>query len=195
LAGEGNVIEIELAEIEDRIPTYPPQAQADLRWLVREVRKLYNLGSRHPEPPASAIYDPLTGLLSGGAYGVRFAMARARAGRNKKMFAVMSIDVPLAKRVAAGALSEQDAEETLKQIAARLTDCVRETDTVARIDHEKFAVILEDLAIPENAERVKQNVQAALAQPVKLGERAVRAEPSISLQFYQTSRPAGSSLH
>ena len=41
------MIEIELADIEDRIPTYPTQAQADIRWLVREVRKLYNLGSRH----------------------------------------------------------------------------------------------------------------------------------------------------
>jgi diguanylate cyclase (GGDEF)-like protein len=189
------VIEIELAEIEDRIPTYPAQAQADIRRLVREVRKLYNLGSRHPEPPASAIYDPLTGLLSGGAYGVRFAMARARAGRNKKMFAVMSIEIPLTKNIAAGALSEQEAEETLKQIAERLTGCVRETDTVARIDYEKFAVILEDLAIPENAERVKQKVQTALAQPIKLGERAARAESSVNLQFYQTSRPAGSQLH
>jgi two-component system, sensor histidine kinase LadS len=186
---------MELAEIEDRLPGYPPQAQADIRWLTRELRKLHNLGSRHPESPASAIYDPLTGLLSGGAYGVRFAMARARAGRNKKIFAVMSIELPLAKNMAAGALSKQEAEETLKQIAARLTGCVRETDTVARVDHEKFAVILEDLALPENAERVKQKVQAALAEPVKLGERAARAESSVSLQFYPTSRPVESSLH
>ncbi len=189
------MIEIELADIEDRIPTYPTQAQADIRWLVREVRKLYNLGSRHPEPPASAIYDPLTGLLSGGAYGVRFAMARARAGRNKKMFAVMSIDVPVGKGIAAGTLTEQEAEEQLKQIALRLTACVRETDTVARIDHEKFAVILEDLTVPENAERVKGKVQEALAQPMNLGKRSVQAESSVSLQFYQTSRPAGASLH
>jgi len=189
------VIEIELAEIEDRIPTYPSQAQADIRWLARELRKLHNLGSRHPEPPASAIYDPLTGVLSGGAYGVRFAMARARAGRNKNHFAVMSIELPLAKNVAAGALSEQEAEETLKQIAARLTGCVRETDTVARVDHEKFAVILEDLALPENAERVKQKVEAALAEPVKLGERATCTELSINLQLYPTSRAAVSKLH
>lgn len=189
------MIEIELAEIEDRIPTYPSQAQADIRWLTREVRKLYNLGSRHPEPPTSAIYDPLTGLPSGGAFGVRFAMARARASRNKKMFAVMSVELLLSKSVATGALSELEAEETLKQIAARLTDCVRETDTVARVDHEKFAVILEDLAVPENAERVKEKVQAALAEPVKLGERAKRAELSINLQFYPTSQPAVSKLH
>ena len=153
------------------------------------------LGTRNAEAPASAIYDSLTGLLSGGAYGVRFAMARARAGRNKKIFAVMSIDLPLSKRVAAGALSEREAEQTLKQVAERLAGCVRETDTLARIDREKFAVILEDLTHPEQAERVQQKVQAALAEPVKLGERAVRADSSVSLQFYPTSKPAESQLH
>lgn len=137
------MIEIELAQIEDRIPTYPPQAQADIRWLARELRKLHNLGTRNAEAPASAIYDSLTGLLSGSAYGVRFAMARARAGRNKKI----------------------------------------------------FAVILEDLSYPEQAHPVKQKIEAALAEPVKLGERAVRADSSISLQFYPTSRPADSKLH
>lgn len=189
------MIEMELAEIEDRIPKYPPQAQADIRWLVREVRKLYNLGSRHPEPPTSAIYDALTGLPSAGAFGVRFAMARARAGRNKKLFAVMSVELPLAKSVAAGTLSEPEAEDTLKQIAARLMACVRETDTVARVDEEKFSVILEDLALPENAERVEQKVRAALAEPLKFGDRAYRVESRISLQFYPTSRPTDSSLH
>lgn len=189
------MIEIELAEIEDRIPKYPPQAQADIRWLMREVRKLYNLGSRHPEPPTSAIYDPVTGLPSGGAFGVRFAMARARAGRNKKMFAVMSVELALARSVAAGALNEQDVEQTLKQIASRLTACVRETDTVARVDEDKFSLILEDLASPQNAERVGHKIRAALAEPVKLADRAVNVESTISLQFYPTARPAGSSLH
>jgi GGDEF domain-containing protein len=189
------VIEIELAEIEDRIPTYPPQAQADIRWLTREVRKLHNLGTRTPEPPTSAIYDSLTGLLSGGAYGVRFAMARARAGRNKRMFAVMSIELALSKNVAAGALSEREVEDTLKQVAERLVVCVRATDTLARIDHEKFAVILEDLNYPEQAQPVKQKVEAALTEPVKLGERAVRADSSVSLQFYPTLKSADSTLH
>lgn len=189
------MIEIELAEIENRLPSYPPQAQADIRWLARELRKLHNLGIRGAETPASAIYDSLTGLLSGGAYGVRFAMARARAGRNKKLFAVISIELALSKKVAAGAMSKQEAEETLKQAAERLTDCVRTTDTLARIDHEKFAVILEDLTVREDAERVKRQIEAALAMPVKLGERAVRADSSVSLQFYPTARPADSSLH
>jgi len=189
------MIEIELAEIEDRIPGYPSDAQADIRWLLREVRKAYNLGTRGAEPPASAIYDSLTGLLSGGAYGVRFAMARARASRYKKIFAVMSIDLSVARGLDTGALTEGEAEEMLKQIAQRLVGIARATDTLARIYQGKFAMILEELTQPEDAERVKQKAEAALAVPVTLRERAVRADATVSLQFYPASRPEGVRLN
>jgi len=190
-----NVIDIELAEIEDRISTHSPQAQADIRWLVTQLRKLYNLGTRNAEVPAAAIYDSLTGLLSGGAYGVRFAMARARARRFKKTFAVMSIDLVLSKEAHAGALSEREAENALKQVAERLVGCVRATDTLSRIDAEKFTVILEDLTSPDDAQRAKQKVEAVLAEPIKLAECAVRANATVSLQFYPTSRPVDPKLH
>ena len=173
-----NVIEIELAEIEDRLPGYSADAQADIRWLARELRKVYNLGLRNAGAPSAAIYDAQTGLLSGGAYGVRFAMARARATRYKKMFAVMSIEVPLSR------MSQRDADEIAKQVAGRLAGCARATDTVARIDSEKFAMILEELSYKEHAERVKQKVEAALAEPMLLEERAVTAEVAVNLQFY-----------
>ena len=189
------MIEIELAQIESRLPTYPPDAQADVRWLVRELRKLHNLGTSLADPPASAIYDTVTGLLSGGAYGVRFAAARARAGRYKKIFAVMRVDLPLAQNAAAGGLGERELHELVKQVAERLVGCARASDTLARIDREKFAMILEDLSYPEHAERVKEKVEAALAEPILLEERAVRADARVSLQFYPASRPAGAKLN
>jgi diguanylate cyclase (GGDEF)-like protein len=179
-----NVIEIELAEIEDRMSAYSADAQADIRWLARELRKVYNLGLRSAGPPSSAIYDTATGLLSGGAYGVRFAMARARATRYRKMFAVMAIDLSLAKGAAGETLSEREADEVVKQVANRLVGCARATDTLARIDREKFAMILEELGHPEHAERVKQKVEGALAEPILLEERAMRADVTVSLQFY-----------
>ena len=64
----------------------------------------------------------------------------------------------------------------LKQVAERLAGIARATDTLARIDQQKFAMILEELTYPEHAERVKQKVEAALAEPFMLWERAVRAE-------------------
>jgi len=185
------VIEIELAEIENRMSAYSADAQADIRWLARELRKVYNLGTRRPEPPASAIYDSLTGLLSGGAYGVRFAMARARAGRYRKIFAVMAIELTQG----AVALSHAETDELLKQVAERLAGIARATDTLARIDQQKFAMILEELTYPEHAERVKQKVEAALAEPFMLWERAVRAGAAVSLQFYPSAVPDGVRLN
>jgi len=179
------VNETELAEIEARISTYPPDAQADLRWLSRELRKAYNLGIPDAGLPASAIYDTLTGLLSGGAYGVRFSMARARARRYKKLFAVMSVDVTLPEEDIA---DPGEAEEILRQVAERLVACARATDTVARIDREKFAVILEELAHPDHAERVKQKVETALGEPLLLPQRVVCASVYVTLQFYEGSR-------
>jgi GGDEF domain-containing protein len=187
------MIDIELAEIENRMPAYSADAQADIRWLVRELRKVYNLGTRTPEPPASAIYDSLTGLLSGGAYGVRFAMARARAGRYRKIFAVMAIELTQAQ--GQGPLSGPELDELLKQVAGRLAGIARATDTLARIDQQKFAMILEELTYPEHAERVKQKVEAALAEPFMLWERAVRAGAAVSLQFYPSAVPEGARLN
>ena len=60
---------------------------------------------------------------------------------------------------------------------------------------EKFAMILEELTYPEHAERVKQKVETALADPILLEERAVRADASVSLQFYPTSRPGDPKLN
>ena len=180
------MIEIQLAEIENRIAAYPPNAQGDIRWLMRELRKVYDLGTGSAEAPSTAIYDAATGLLSGGAYGVRFAAARARAARNKKLFAVMLI---VLTGSAAGALTDREKEEVLKHVGARLHGCARETDTVARVDQEKFAMILEDLAAPEHAERVRQKVEAALMEPIALGARAMRILASVSLQFYPTAKP------
>ena len=60
----------------------------------------------------------------------------------------MTVDLALSKSAAAGELSEREAEEALKQVAERLVGCARATDTIARIDREKFAMILEDLDLP-----------------------------------------------
>jgi hypothetical protein len=50
-------------------------------------------------------------------------------------------------------------------VAERLAGIARATDTLARIDQQKFAMILEELTYPEHAERVKQKVEARSPSP------------------------------
>lgn len=175
--------ERELTEIENRLEKYPAQARHDILRLTQELRRLK---SPH-EIVASAIatsplYDSLTGLLNGGAYGVRFAMARARATRFKKIFAVMSVDVALGG--AAQGVKDEERELTIKHIAGRIEASVRATDTLARIGDENFAVILEDLTHSGHAERVKQIVLDALAEPLVVDGREVAPGISVGIEFY-----------
>ena len=172
--------EAELAEIESRIDQYPPQARHDIVRLTQALRQLYDERGRVDEHSGSPLYDPLTGLLNGGAYGVRFAMARARATRFRKLFAVMSIEVDLTH----APLDSEERELTIRKVADRLEDCVRETDTLARIGEGDFAIILEDLAQADHAERVKQIVQEALGEPLRIGARDRVPEAAVALRFY-----------
>ena len=180
--------ELELDEIEKRIDHYPPQARADILALVRELRRVYALAGRsEPAQPASPLYDAQTGLLNSGAFGVRFAAARARATRYRKMFAVMSIDLT----AAAANTPAEEREQAIKAVAARLDTCVRETDTLARIGEGNFAIILEDLTQADHAERVRETVQEALAAPMEIAGRDAVPSTQVKLRFYPELDRAG----
>jgi len=180
------VEERELSEIENRVEQYPPQARHDILRLTRELRRLTST-ARPPTPleATSPLYDALTGLLNGGAYGVRFAMARARATRFKKIFAVMSVDLAFTQDGAAGEpVTPEERDLTIKHVAGRLEVSVRATDTLARIGQENFAVILEDLTHSGHAERVKQIVQDALAEPLVIDGHKVVPKIHVGMEFY-----------
>ena len=172
----------ELIEIESRVGQYPAQARSDILRLTQALRKLSSSPTAAPAQALSHLYDSLTGLLNGGAYGVRFAMARARATRFRKIFAVMSVDVSFGTE--AGPASEDERDLAIKHIAGQLEKSVRATDTLARIGDQNFAVILEDLTHSGHAERVKQIVLDALAEPLVVDGRSVAPEISVGIEFY-----------
>jgi diguanylate cyclase (GGDEF)-like protein len=112
-------------------------------------------------------------------------MARARATRFKKIFAVMSVDVAFTKEGGVGdAVTGEERDLTIKHVAGRLEGSVRATDTLARIGDENFAVILEDLTHSGHAERVKQIVQDALVEPLVIDGRKVVPEIHVGMEFY-----------
>ncbi len=181
--------EKDLNEIERRMNAYPLEARRDIAQLIGELRRLRQVpNAKHTQNSASHLYDALTGLLNAGAYGVRFAMARARATRYRKLFAVMSLDFDQA----ALPLPAVNRDSTLKEIAHRLEGCVRATDTLARIGAENFAIILEDLSQPDQAERVKQHVQEALSELAAPAAGASGVD--IRLQFYPGPQPSAHRL-
>jgi GGDEF domain-containing protein len=61
----------------------------------------------------------------------------------------------------------------------RLKACLRDSDTVARMDGDQFAIAVPVVAANEDIERVAQKVQAALAEPFQIEGHELRISGSI----------------
>ncbi|MDR0616969.1 MAG: GGDEF domain-containing protein [Synergistaceae bacterium] len=94
-----------------------------------------------------AIYDSLTGLANRSVFTGSLSMAIARSKRNGTGGAVLVIDLDRFKAIndVFGFIA---GDELLAKVGRRLVAEVRDTDTVARIGDDEFAVLLSDIAGP-----------------------------------------------
>ncbi len=177
--------ESELADIERRILEYLAQARREALKLTAECRKLSGLAEpTKASPQFSPLHDAVTGLLNHDAYGVQFFAARARAKRNKKRYAVLSVFLAFPREKP----NAQEFDMVLRMAAQRIEKCVRTTDTAARVDRDEFAILLEDLTSDAQAHLVMQKLQKTLSEPVNIGERQFHLDASVNIQVYPKAR-------
>ncbi|HEX4943777.1 MAG TPA: EAL domain-containing protein, partial [Usitatibacteraceae bacterium] len=83
-------------------------------------------------------------------------------------------------------LGHDMGDELLKRVAARLTACVRASDTVARLGGDEFAVILENLrdTDDEGAQQVADKMMEAMAAPMLVGNQHLNTSCSIGISLY-----------
>ncbi len=127
-----------------------------------------------------ARYDHLTGLGNRVLFGDRLARALARADRNEKLVALMVLDLDRFKAVN-DTLGHEAGDELLKNTARRLSACVRETDTLARMGGDEFAIILEGLTEGQDAALVAQKIINSLTRPFDLDGHEVFITTSIGI--------------
>ncbi|MBU2817242.1 GGDEF domain-containing protein, partial [Acidithiobacillus ferrooxidans] len=68
-------------------------------------------------------------------------------------------------------------DDLLKELARRLQDVVRRTDTVVRLGGDEFVLLLEGLRNMDEADQILARLQAAIAQPfhIKGGVVSIQA--------------------
>jgi diguanylate cyclase (GGDEF)-like protein/PAS domain S-box-containing protein len=131
-----------------------------------------------------AFFDPLTGLPNRRKLLDRLQYAIAINRRKNSQFAVFMMDLDKFKAVN-DKLGHAAGDELLKQVAARIIDCLRESDMVARLGGDEFVLILENLKIPDDAETIALKVIADLTRPFQLsGNNSVQIGASIGISLY-----------
>ncbi len=130
-----------------------------------------------------AQYDHLTGLINRALFRDRLESALVRARRDGGLVTVMFIDIDGFKDVN-DRFGHAVGDEMLRQIAARLVGCLRESDTVARLGGDEFTVILEDGKRVEDAGHVATKILKTIATPYSVGERELVVTASIGIAVY-----------
>jgi diguanylate cyclase (GGDEF)-like protein len=127
-----------------------------------------------------ATHDALTGLPNRLLLCDRIAAAVARGRRHGTRAALMVLDLDHFKEVN-DTYGHAAGDDVLRETARRLEASVRACDTVARLGGDEFIVLLEDLAAPGDAALVASRIVAACSEPIRSGDHAMRAPPSVGI--------------
>ncbi len=126
-----------------------------------------------------ARHDALTDLPNRVLLRERLAHAVAELPRDRRL-AVLYLDLDHFKGVN-DTLGHQVGDELLKTVAARLRDCVRESDTVARVGGDEFAIIQNGVEQPTDAAMLARRICEAVKGPCELHGHAVIVDTSIGI--------------
>jgi diguanylate cyclase (GGDEF)-like protein/PAS domain S-box-containing protein len=130
-----------------------------------------------------AHFDALTGLPNRTMFHDRLVQAIKKASRNGTHVGLLFLDLDFFKEVN-DTLGHGMGDKLLLLAARRLQQCVRGADTVVRLGGDEFIVIVDELSVPTDIERVVQSILHELAEPFELGGEQVFISASAGVTFY-----------
>ena len=145
--------------------------EAENRTLLSRLERL----SQH-----QALYDPLTGLPNRALLDDRINQALATCRRNHSALALLFIDLDGFKAVN-DLFGHQVGDLALRELAHRLAEARRRTDTIARFGGDEFVVVCPDVESVDVAYRMAEVMLAELSRPVVVGSTEHRLTASIGI--------------
>jgi diguanylate cyclase (GGDEF)-like protein len=133
---------------------------------------------------ALARHDPLTGLPNRRVFSAELQTALSRAQTGAATYSVLLIDLDHFKQI--NDLQGHSVGDTvLCEVARRLKEIVRTTDTVARLGGDEFAIIAEGEAEQQahldGARRLASKVLGGIREPILDGETRMEINASIGI--------------
>lgn len=162
---------------------YSAQDQELLQFVSTQVATVIERQQMQARLRHMAQYDQLTGLPNRGLLYDRLTTALSAAKRTREHLSLLYIDLDKFKQVN-DTLGHSVGDLLLQEVARRLKECVRESDTVARIGGDEFVVLLQHTHLPEQATRVMEKIHAALIQPIIVEGHNLNIVPSIGIAHY-----------
>jgi diguanylate cyclase (GGDEF)-like protein len=156
-----------------------PAIERELREvLVRRERERAEATVEH-----QAHYDLLTNLPNRTTFHDRLTVALAQAGRNRKMLAVLFVDLDRFKTIV-DTLGHTMGDQLLRSVAERLGEHLEAGDTLARLGGDEFVILLPHINRTDRAVRVAQRILEAIKPPFHFGNQELHVTMSIGITLY-----------
>lgn len=130
-----------------------------------------------------ATHDFLTNLPNRMLLEDRFDQAVARAERNKKKFAIIAVDLDKFKQVN-DIFGHPFGDQVLVEIAWRLSESVRTSDTCARVGGDEFTILAEGINSKQDLKRVMEKISYALNDPIQIDGISLKVSASLGASIY-----------
>lgn len=130
-----------------------------------------------------AHYDLLTNLPNRVLLADRLSQAMVQCQRRNKSLAVAYLDLDGFKAVN-DTYGHDVGDKLLTTVSQRMKEALREGDTLARIGGDEFIAVLVDLDNTEDKKPVLKRLLKATAEPVAVGDAAMKVSVSIGVTLY-----------
>ena len=138
---------------------------------------------RNAETQYRAHHDVLTELPNRTLFSDRLQQSLAICKRQNTKLALLFVDLDNLKTI--NDLYSHNAGDTvLKEVAQRMSSCVRGSDTVGRLGGDEFVVILAGVEEENQAIQVAEKIRQALLIPIDVDGVLLTTSASIGIAIY-----------
>lgn len=130
-----------------------------------------------------ATHDNLTGLPNRVLFMDRLKMALTHAKRNKHKLAVMMLDLDRFKNIN-DTLGHMMGDRLLKEVSLRMTELLRQNDTICRLGGDEFIILLPEIVRMEDASEVAEKIINAIQLPFIFDSYKLDISTSIGIVIY-----------
>ena len=150
---------------------------------VRVELRTTQLASLNKKLEHQSLHDALTLLPNRTLYHDRLDQAILLARRNRETFALMALDLDRFKQIN-DSLGHHAGDLVLQETAERLMSMLRQSDTVARMGGDEFALLFPATGSADEAAVVAKKILLVLNEPLVIDGRSIDIGASIGIALF-----------
>ena len=164
------------AEID--IGRFPKEDDFAVQLIIRDVSRRKSVES---QLQYDSIHDKLTGLANRTLMNDRIARALGRIKRKPEVrFSLIMLNIDRFKTLNES-LGFRFADQLLCDFALRVSTCLRQDDTLARLAGDEFGILIDETADSDASLRVAKRIHQGLEEPFLIGDQEMFVSARIGI--------------